>query len=540
MKKTLFRIIAVVGLVAALVQPSAVGAVDGSEPVTTVAGGNGAGAATNQLSSPYHATVDDDGVLYVADVVNDRVLQVDASGTPSVVTISSGAGASGDVFGSVDDVAIGPDDALYVVDAANGRVVKIEAGVGTEITTLLNDPTAIDFDDAGEMYVADAGTHTVVTVNVGTGALTTVAGGGGQGNGLDQLDSPSDIAFSSGDVLHVADTVNNRVVSVDGAGDGTVEAGTGVGGSSLDQLNNPQGVGFDPDGELYVADTFNHRVVQIDTATDLGTIVTGDGQTGTDPGELNAPTDVTFDALGSMYVVDFNNHRVQKSTIADTTDPVATITSPTNGDTIDNGAAATIVFSCTDEGSSGLASCVGDLNGSPVTSGTAVDTATAGANTLQVTATDGSGNSDVATVSFSVAAADPEPEPEPEPGPRELTGDFAGDTGIDGSISRLYMAVFTRQPDAGGHAYWVDRGADELSLREIARFFVFSPEFVETYGELSDADFVDLLYINVMNRAGDAGGVAFWNEQLANGMSRSEVVLLFSESPEFKVLTGTD
>lgn len=536
-------------MAAAVVTPSAVGAVDGSEPVTTVAGGNGAGSAANQLSNPYHVSVADGDVLYVADQANDRIVRVAADGTTSVVAVATGAGSGSDPFGSVDDVVVGPDGDLYVADGVGDRVVRIDsagngtvvAGSGGEGTGVdqLDDPRSLAFAADGSLHVADSANDRVVQID-GSGDGTVVAGSGGEGTGVDQLNNPRDIVFEGG-VLYVADTDNSRVLQIDGSGDGTAVAGTGIAGSDLDQLNNPQGIAFDG-GVLYVADTFNQRVVSISAGN--GTIVTGntDGTTGSDPGELNLPTGVAFDSFGSMFVADFANHRVQKSTVPDTTDPVATIVAPTDGATIANGATASVDFNCTDEGTSGLASCTGTLDGDPITSGTAIDTATAGTSTLIVTATDGAGNTDVATVNFTVAAApdpDPEPDPEPEPGPRELTGEWAGDSGLDGSISRLYMAVFTRQPDAGGHAYWVNRGSGELSLREIARFFVFSPEFVETYGELTDAEFVDQLYLNVMDRPGDAGGVAFWNDQLGDGMPRSEVVLLFSESPEFKDLTGT-
>ena len=127
-----------------------------------------------------------------------------------------------------------------------------------------------------------------------------------------------------------------------------------------------------------------------------------------------------------------------------------------------------------------------------------------------------------------------------EVGSRELTGEFADATGIDGSIARLYMAVFTRQPDAAGHAFWVEQAENGMTLPEIAEFFVSSPEFADLYDELDNAGFVDLLYLNVLDRAGEAGGVAFWNGQLDSGaMERGIVVLNFSESVEFKGLTGS-
>lgn len=122
-------------------------------------------------------------------------------------------------------------------------------------------------------------------------------------------------------------------------------------------------------------------------------------------------------------------------------------------------------------------------------------------------------------------------------GTRELTGDYALADGSEGAIARLYMAVFIRQPDDSGHAYWVDRAEAGLSLRDAARYFIDSPEFVELYDELDNPSFIDLLYRNVLDREGENGGTRFWNEQIDNGMSRATVVLLFSESPEFKALT---
>ena len=127
-----------------------------------------------------------------------------------------------------------------------------------------------------------------------------------------------------------------------------------------------------------------------------------------------------------------------------------------------------------------------------------------------------------------------------EVGPRELTGEFAEASGIEGSIARLYVAVFNRQPDAAGHAFWVEQAANGMNLVDMANFFVNSDEFANTYDELDNAAFIDLLYVNVLTRGGEAAGVEFWNGQLDSGaMSRAVVVLNFSESVEFKALTKT-
>ena len=125
------------------------------------------------------------------------------------------------------------------------------------------------------------------------------------------------------------------------------------------------------------------------------------------------------------------------------------------------------------------------------------------------------------------------------PSTRLLTGIHANSTGTSASVARLYMAVFTRQPDRAGHDFWVGRANSGVDLIAIASEFVSSPEFVSTYAELDNGAFVRLLYRNVMDRAGDREGIAYWTGRLDGGTNRSFVTLLFSESPEFRDLTGT-
>lgn len=97
-------------------------------------------------------------------------------------------------------------------------------------------------------------------------------------------------------------------------------------------------------------------------------------------------------------------------------------------------------------------------------------------------------------------------------------------------IERLYLAYFQRPSDPSGLEFWV---SDSRTLPEISEAFAQSTEFQDTYGSLTDADFVELVYNNVLDRSSDAGGRAFWLDQLANGMTRGTLMLNFSNSPEF-------
>jgi hypothetical protein len=100
----------------------------------------------------------------------------------------------------------------------------------------------------------------------------------------------------------------------------------------------------------------------------------------------------------------------------------------------------------------------------------------------------------------------------------------------------LYFASFLRIPDYGGVLYWGAQCRSGRPLADIAQAFAMSPEFMSKYGTLTNAQFVALLYQNVLGRPADAGGQSYWTGQLDHGtMSRGDALLGFSESSEFKL-----
>lgn len=109
----------------------------------------------------------------------------------------------------------------------------------------------------------------------------------------------------------------------------------------------------------------------------------------------------------------------------------------------------------------------------------------------------------------------------------------------DNEVYRLYVAFFLRFPDGDGWGYWSGVRRGGASLEAIANEFVGSTEFVTTYGSLPDEQFVDLVYQNVLGRSADSGGRSYWVGQLGSGVSRAQMMVAFSESPEFTIATGT-
>lgn len=105
-------------------------------------------------------------------------------------------------------------------------------------------------------------------------------------------------------------------------------------------------------------------------------------------------------------------------------------------------------------------------------------------------------------------------------------------------VVRLYRAHFRRSPDFGGLQFWAGQFRDGMSLNAISSEFARSDEFARTYGSLSDSDFIDLVYRNVLDRGPDAGGRAFWLDQLNRGLSRGALMTEFSESPEYVAATN--
>lgn len=92
------------------------------------------------------------------------------------------------------------------------------------------------------------------------------------------------------------------------------------------------------------------------------------------------------------------------------------------------------------------------------------------------------------------------------------------------SAAQLYLGFFGRAPDTAGLAFWsseIDKGATPV---EIALGFADSKEFAEMYGPLTASEKIDLAYRNILERAPDPGGAAYWTSQLESGTPIGEII----------------
>ncbi|PRX71137.1 putative repeat protein (TIGR02543 family) [Cohnella sp. SGD-V74] len=286
--------------------------VDTSGIITTAAGtpgveanwsipsGDGGPATSATLRYPGGVTFDSAGNMYIAEIGYERVRKVDTNGIISTVAGSGGLGYAGDG--------------------------------GPATSALLNRPVDVAVDSAGNLYFAEIFNHTIRKVDQTTGIITTVVGTGVAGFSGDggpaasaQLNTPYSIDFDDSGNLYIADRNNNRVRKVDTSGNISTMAGSGVAGYSGDggpataaRMNSPIGLTVDDDGTLYVAEHGNNIVRKI-SPTGIITTIAGTGAFG-DSGDggpaksaqLFLPLGIDLDPNGNLFVADRGNHKIKK------------------------------------------------------------------------------------------------------------------------------------------------------------------------------------------------------------------------------------
>ncbi len=109
---------------------------------------------------------------------------------------------------------------------------------------------------------------------------------------------------------------------------------------------------------------------------------------------------------------------------------------------------------------------------------------------------------------------------------------------VEGFVTRFYRQCLGREPDAGGLSNWVDRlNTGAGTGADLARAFIFSAEFQSR--DISDEEYVTILYRAFFNREPDSGGYNNWLGLLAGGADRAWVLGGFTCAQEFEALCET-
>ncbi|MCJ2074778.1 DUF4214 domain-containing protein [Methylobacterium sp. E-016] len=113
----------------------------------------------------------------------------------------------------------------------------------------------------------------------------------------------------------------------------------------------------------------------------------------------------------------------------------------------------------------------------------------------------------------------------------------------ESGVARLYYGLLGRAPDAGGLqalSNFVENGGggaagEAARLAQAATTILNSTEYAGRNPSGSDLAFVNGLYQGALGRSPEAGGAAFYIDQLAHGVTRATVALEIAQSPEAQV-----
>lgn len=165
-----------------------------------------------------------------------------------------------------------------------GNIVNVSAVHASELYISYN------YDRWGDAVPSQAGYIAERTVS-------------GSDIGVDSLDKPSDIFFD-GDKFYVADTGNNRIVSIDSSLKETcgIYEKFQMPDGSFTTLDKPEGI-FVSDDIMYIADTQNSRILLVSHDSEVLAEITKPDSVIYDQQKTFLPKRVIADKAGNIYVV---------------------------------------------------------------------------------------------------------------------------------------------------------------------------------------------------------------------------------------------
>jgi hypothetical protein len=103
-------------------------------------------------------------------------------------------------------------------------------------------------------------------------------------------------------------------------------------------------------------------------------------------------------------------------------------------------------------------------------------------------------------------------------------------------VAQAYLGIMARDAEYEGFRAWLGALLNGVSREQVAQGFLSSTEFQANFGStLTNGQFVERMYLNVLQRFPDPGGFNFWLGQLDGGfMTRAQVALGFLDSEEFQ------
>ena len=279
---------------------------------------------------PGGLAVDSAGNVYVADTENSRIRKISPAGVVTTLaappTSPGGTGAALAVYRPTS-IAVDKTGNVYAASIATGIQKITPDGIMSNVPTSSSfvDGNALAVDGAGNIYYTDGDTINKISP---AGTITTLAGmntaGAGaityaDGTGTNaRFDFPVGLVVDDAGNVYVADAGNSKIRKITPQG---VVTTLPVDNKLFSVFNvfNTGGLAMDSAGNLYV--TGLYEVTKITPGGTVSVIGGADGGLGCQDGigstaRFGFASGIAVDRAGTVYVADGDNHAIRKGVLA--------------------------------------------------------------------------------------------------------------------------------------------------------------------------------------------------------------------------------
>jgi len=217
-------------------------------------------------------------------------------------------------------VAVAADSTIFIADTHNATIRRIAGPASSEPGVIrsvagrwaprqnieLVEPIGVALDRAGNLYIADHGTNSVLILRA------AAAQAAGSLELLAHVALPASIAVTGdGSKVFVASPENGAVFAIELRTHAIQTVAGFVGRASACPVSAPAKIGpaevcpaglaVDSGRNLFVADAIANHIVRVDAQTAAVTVAAGD---------LSAPGDISFDGSGNLFVAEQGRQRL--------------------------------------------------------------------------------------------------------------------------------------------------------------------------------------------------------------------------------------